>query len=107
MPGPRLEAAVSSLAAQARLYERVAHDRGPWGAIVHDDCLAYPVALARHEHGDHIVLVGYLSVAAAGIMAIDLWCRGRMLYSLPVDPPRDGPSRIVFDLGITNAEWAA
>lgn len=107
MPGPRLEAAVSVMAAQARLYERVAHDPGPWGAIAHDDCLAYPVVLDRHECGDRTVLTGYLSVAAAGVTAIDLWCRGEMLYSLPVDPPRDGPARIAFGLCLSGAEWAA
>lgn len=115
MPGSRLEAAVGVMVARARLYERVVHDRGPWAAIAHGQlpytgapsALAYAIVLERHEHGDRIVLTGYLHEQAAGIRAVDIWCRGELLDSWPVDPPRDGPVRITFDLGVEDAELAA
>ena len=115
MTGSRLEAAVGAAVARARMYERVMHDRGPWGAIAHGrppypgapSALAYPVALERHQHGDRIVLTGYLHEQAPGISVIDIWCRGEMLDSWPVSPPRDGPMRFTVELGIEDAELAA
>lgn len=115
MPGPRLEGAVSSMAARARLYERMAHDRGPWGAIIHVSQLytgaplrvAYPMSLDRHECGDRVVLTGYLPVPAQGIVAADIWCRGEMLLSWPVSPPQDGPVRLCIELGVEDSQLAA
>jgi hypothetical protein len=103
------------MAARARLYERVAHDPGPWGAVAYGqppypgapEALSYPMTLERHVCGDRIVLNGYLHTPSPGIQAIDLWCRGTMMFSWPVSPPQDGPVRIALDLGIEDTELAA
>jgi hypothetical protein len=115
VPGSRLEAAVGVMVARARLYERVVHDHGPWGAIVHGQppypgapsVLMHSMTMERHEHGDRVVLTGYLHEQMSGITAVDIWCRGEMMLSWPVDPPRDSPVRITIDLSIEDAELAA
>jgi len=104
------------MAARARLYERMAHDPGPWGAIVHAAGqpgavyfteLSYPMTLDRHVCGDRIVLTGYMPVTCPDVRTVDIWCRGDMLVSWPVSPPTGGPVRISFDIGIEAAEQAA
>lgn len=115
MPGPRLEGAIATMAARARLYERMAHDRGPWGAVIHTQqqtfigapmVRMYPMTLTRHEHGDCVVLTGYMSYPVTGIMAVDIWCRGDMVISWPT-PPQDGPVRLRIELVVEDAELAA
>jgi hypothetical protein len=114
MPSPRLEGAIATMAARARLYERMAHDRGPWGAVIHTQrpyagapqVLMYPVTLTRHVHGDFVILTGYLSYPARGITAIDIWCRGDLVISWPT-PQQDGPVRLRIELGVEDAELAA
>jgi hypothetical protein len=115
MPGPRLEGAINAMAARARLYERMAHDRGPWGAVVHareaytgaPHEQMYPMVLNRHVCGDRVVLSGYLAAPVTGLRAVDIWCRGELMVSWPVSQPGAGPVRICLDISVEDAELAA
>jgi hypothetical protein len=104
--GPRLESAISSLILRARLYERIAHDPGPWLAVLHGPA-AIRVPLERYIRPERVVLVGYLREPGARITAAEIWCGDDMLASWPVDPPACAPVRVSLMFGIEDAEIAA
>lgn len=107
MPGPRLEAAIGSALARARLLERAAYDPGPWSAAVHGCCRLH-VPLRRFETvDDRIILTGYLRTPCSHITAVELWCGPELAAAWPADPPRDSPLRITVDLAIPDVERAA
>jgi hypothetical protein len=97
------------MAARARLYERVVHDRGPWAAVVNSrPCQTHSIPLTRHACGDRVVLSGYLNAPVSGVTAVDIWCRGEMLVSWPVSPQQEPtPVRICLELNAEDAELAA
>ena len=106
MVGPELENAISSLVMRARLYERIAHDPGPWLAVLHGpEVIRLP--LERYTRPERVVLIGYLREPGARVTAAEIWCGDDMLTTWPVDPPADAPLRISLMFGIEDAELAA
>jgi hypothetical protein len=103
---PRLEKAVSSLVMRAKLYERIAHDPGPWMAVLYGPAFLR-VPLERYLRPDRIVLIGYLREPGARVTAAEIWCGDDMLVSWPVDPPAEAPARVSLTFGIEDAELAA
>jgi hypothetical protein len=106
MMGPRLEQAISTLITRARLYERIAHDPGPWLAVLYGPAFIR-VPLERYVRPERVVLIGYLSEPGARVMAAEIWCGDDMLVSWPVDPPAESPARVSIILRIEDAEMAA
>ena len=106
MMGPRLEQAISSLITRARLYEKIAHDPGPWLAVLHDTA-ALRIPLERYVRPDRVVLIGYLREPGACVRAAEIWCGDDMMASWPVDPPAESPVRVSIILRIEDAEMAA
>jgi hypothetical protein len=104
--GPKLENAVSTLIMRARLYERIAHDPGPWMAVLYGPA-AVRMPLERYIRPERVVLVGYLTAPGARVMAAEIWCGDDMLISWPVDPPAEAPVRVSLMFGIEDAEMAA
>jgi hypothetical protein len=106
MMGPRLEQAVSAVILRARLYERIAHDPGPWLAVLHDPG-SVRVPLERYVRPDRVVLIGYLREPPARFAAVEVWCGDDMLVSWQFDDPARSPSRISIILAIEDDEAAA
>ena len=104
--GPKLESAISTLVARAKLYERIAHDPGPWLAVLYGPGFIR-MPLERYVRPDRVVLVGYLTEPGAEIIAAEIWCRDDLLISWPVNPPAGTPVRVSLIFGIEDAEMAA
>ena len=108
MMGPRLEQAVSALITRARLYEKIAHDPGPWLAVLYGPASPYlRVPLERYLRPERVVLIGYLHEPGACVTAAEIWCGDDMLVSWPVDPPAPAPARVSIILAIEDTEMAA
>jgi hypothetical protein len=105
MMGPRLEQAVSALVTRARLYEKIAHDPGPWLAVLYGPAFIR-VPLERYVRPDRVVLVGYLREPGARIVAAEIWCGLDVLFSWPVDPPAQSPARVSIILAAQEEEAA-
>jgi hypothetical protein len=106
MMGPRLEQAVSAVIMRARFYERIAHDAGPWLAVLYGPAFTR-VPLERYVRPDRVVLIGYLREPGIRAVAIEIWCGDDMMISSPLDPPVQSPARVGITLRVEEEERVA